>query len=75
MDRQELGQLLNLKVEMIPGALNRSGRAIAPTFITVHNTSNTGAGADANAHSRFVREKGFYVLPPCPGTTRSMTSA
>ncbi len=64
MNRQELGQSLNLKIEMIPeGASNRSGRTITPQYITIHNTSNDRAGADANAHSRFVREKGCYVLP------------
>lgn len=64
MDRTELGRSLNLSVEMIPtGRPNRSGRQIAATHLTVHNTSNTNRGANAKAHSRFVREKGFYVLP------------
>jgi N-acetylmuramoyl-L-alanine amidase CwlA len=63
MDRHELGRLLNLKVEMIPeGKPNRSGRRINLKNITVHNTSNDRPGADAAAHSRFVREKGFYIL-------------
>ena len=63
MDRTELGQLLNLKVELVPeGRPNRSGRIISANFITMHNTSNPHAGADANAHSRFIREKGFYKL-------------
>lgn len=64
MNRPELGQSLNLSIEFIPeGRPNRSGRQIAPTHLTIHNTSNASPGADANAHSRFVREKGFYVLP------------
>lgn len=63
MDREELGRLLNMKIELIPeGRPNRSGRAIAPEFITIHNTSNDGPGADADAHSLFVREKGYYTL-------------
>lgn len=64
MNRSELGQSLNLSVELIPeGRSNRSGRQIAPTHLTIHNTSNPHSGADAQAHSRFVREKGFYTLP------------
>lgn len=45
------------------GRPNRPGRAIQPTSITMHNTSNTSPGADARAHSRFVRNTGHYVLP------------
>lgn len=63
MNRSELGQSLNLKIELIPeGKPNRSGRKISPDFITIHNTSNANPGADANAHSRFVRNKGHYIL-------------
>ncbi len=63
MDRSELGRQLNMKVELIPeGKPNRSGRRIAADFITIHNTSNPNPGADAGAHSRFVRNKGHYVL-------------
>ncbi|XNO40716.1 N-acetylmuramoyl-L-alanine amidase family protein (plasmid) [Sinorhizobium meliloti] len=64
MDRKELGASLNLRIELIPeGSANRSGQKIAPNFITIHNTSNSSPGANASAHSRFVREKGYYVLP------------
>lgn len=63
MERHELGQQLNLTVELIPqGMPNRKGSSIAPTYLTIHNTSNTGSGADAAAHSRFVRKTGFYTL-------------
>lgn len=63
MDRSELGEQLNLKVELVPaGRPNRSGRTISAKFVTIHNTSNPNSGADADAHSRFVREKGFYIL-------------
>jgi N-acetylmuramoyl-L-alanine amidase CwlA len=63
MDRKSLEALLNLKNGIIPqGRPNRSGRQISATHITIHNTSNPNKGADAEAHSRFVREKGFYVL-------------
>ena len=62
MERSELGQLLNLSEELIPaGKHNRPGTPIKPSFITLHNTSNTNAGADARAHSRFVRNTGFYM--------------
>lgn len=63
MNRKELGQSLNLSVELIEeDKNNRSGGKITPDFITIHNTANTNSGADANAHSRFVRKKGHYVL-------------
>lgn len=63
MDRTELGQLLNLSEELIPpGRQNRPGTRIRPAFVTMHNTSNANAGADARAHSRFVRNTGHYML-------------
>ena len=53
---------LNLKVELIPeGRKNRPGDIIRPTFITIHNTDNVSKGADAGAHSGFVRNKGYYM--------------
>ena len=45
-----------------PGKKNRPGIKIVPTHITIHNTDNTDAGADAAAHSGFVRNTGYYVL-------------
>ena len=64
MNRQELGQSLNLIEELIAaGRPNRPGSPIAPRFVTIHNTSNTGSKADARAHSRFVRNTGFYSGP------------
>ena len=63
MNREELGASLNLKIELIPeGRPNRHGAPIIPSKITVHNTSNTSSGADADAHSNFVRYKGYYEL-------------
>lgn len=63
ISRSELGQLLNLSVDLIPETnKNRSGRSISPKYITVHNTSNSSSGADASAHSRFVNNQGYYVL-------------
>jgi N-acetylmuramoyl-L-alanine amidase len=53
---------LNLKVEFIAaGRHNRPGTVIRPLYITIHNTDNTDAGADAERHSKFVRETGYYV--------------
>lgn len=64
MNRQELGQSLNLIEELVaPGRPNRPGSPIAPRYVTIHNTSNTGSKADARAHSRFVRNTGYYTLP------------
>ncbi len=47
--------------EIETGNQNRPGDSITPKFITIHNTSNSDSGADAKAHSRFVRETGFYT--------------
>ena len=63
MDRTELLQLIALSEELVPaGKGNRPGTRIAPKFVTIHNTSNTNPGADAKAHSRFVRNTGFYMI-------------
>lgn len=53
---------LNLIIELVAeGRPNRPGRVIRPTHITIHNTDNDDPGADAKAHSKFVRNTGFYV--------------
>lgn len=53
---------LNLSKEYVPGGMkNRPGDKCTPSFITVHNTSNTDKGADADAHSKLVRTKGYYM--------------
>jgi DNA/RNA endonuclease G (NUC1) len=62
MTRDELLKLINLHQELIPiGKQNRPGVTIKPVKITIHNTSNTSPGADAKAHSKFVRETGYYL--------------
>lgn len=64
MRRGELGESLNLEIELIPaGRPNRPGVPINIEKVTVHNTSNTNRGADAKNHSKWVRETGFYTLP------------
>lgn len=61
MDRTALGRSLNLSTEMIAaGRPNRPARLMAPSHITIHNTSNKSTGADAMAHARFVTQTGFY---------------
>lgn len=63
MSREHLGQSLNLSEELIArGRRNRPGTRISLDYITVHNTDNTDRGADAKAHSRFVRNTGYYTL-------------
>ncbi len=62
MDRIELGKELNLKEELIAeGRDNRPKKIIKPTSVTLHNTDNSNPGADADAHSKFVRNTGYYV--------------
>lgn len=60
--RHSLGASLNLSEELIPiGKKNRPGTQIDVDFITIHNTDNATAGADAKAHSNFVRNTGYYM--------------
>lgn len=64
MTRDDFAQLLNLSKEFIAvGRPNRPGTLLAGNFITIHNTDNTDHGADAKAHSKFVRNTGFFPLP------------
>lgn len=64
MSLEELRRKLNLSEAYIPvGRPNRSGRALRPAFVTIHNTDNDDPGADALRHSSFVRNTGFYTLP------------
>jgi serralysin len=47
---------LNLSADLLPvGVSNRPGTRITPTHITIHNTDNSGRGADALAHARYMR--------------------
>lgn len=63
MLRSALGAELNLKIDHIPeGRPNRPGAPLRPKCITVHNTANTAKGADAEAHARFVKNTGYYLL-------------
>lgn len=43
------------------GRPNRPRTPLRPRSVTIHNTDNAGRGAGAKAHSRFVREQGFYI--------------
>lgn len=50
-------------VELIaPGRKNRPGTPLKPLSITIHNTDNPNAGAGAVAHSKFIRNTGYYML-------------
>lgn len=55
MTRDEAWRTVGLEQMMIPrGASNRPGTGITPKFITIHNTDNATAGADARAHGRYL---------------------
>jgi N-acetylmuramoyl-L-alanine amidase len=61
MTRDSLISIINIKEELISlDKPNRKGSTIIPTKITIHNTSNNGSGANAQAHSKFVRNTGYY---------------
>lgn len=56
VDRVELGKTLNLELDFIPESnSNRPGTKIKPEYITIHNTDNTGRGAGALAHSKYMK--------------------
>jgi N-acetylmuramoyl-L-alanine amidase len=60
--RSTFGTTLGLKIEHIgEDRHNRPGTPMTPRYITIHNTDNSSIGADAEAHSRFVRNTGYYV--------------
>lgn len=40
------------------GSACRSGYPLVPVYITIHNTANTSAGADAKAHGTYLRGAG-----------------
>jgi N-acetylmuramoyl-L-alanine amidase CwlA len=63
MNRGELGASLDLDVQLIPeGRPNRPGTPITVEKITVHNTSNTNPGADAESHSGWLQNTGYYEI-------------
>lgn len=62
MPSRELIDISILKEFIPPGKKNRPGDSINLTSITIHNTDNSNNGAGAKAHSKFVRETGYYVL-------------
>lgn len=62
MQREEFELLVNLEVDLIPqGMHNRPETIIDPKYVTIHNTSNTDAGADARAHARYLSKTGYYM--------------
>ena len=62
IQRSQLGKQLNLKILEIPaGRPNRPGSPLRATKITIHNTDNTSFGADAEKHSKFLNETGYYI--------------
>ena len=56
VDRKEIGKTLNLEIDFIPESnSNRPGTRITPEYITIHNTDNTGRGAGALAHAKYMK--------------------
>lgn len=48
---------MNIIQRYIPaGRANRPGKKITPTYITIHETDNTDAGADAERHAKYLAE-------------------
>ncbi|MBC9785850.1 N-acetylmuramoyl-L-alanine amidase [Heliobacterium chlorum] len=51
--------MANIIQDIVPlGAKNRPSYPLTPTFITVHNTGNSSAGADAAGHAAFIKSPG-----------------
>jgi N-acetylmuramoyl-L-alanine amidase len=56
VDRKEIGKTLNLEIDFIPESnSNRPGTKMKPEYITIHNTDNTGRGAGALAHAKYMK--------------------
>ena len=56
MTQDEAVQKLNITTDLLPqGAGNRPGARIAPTHITIHNTSNNAKGADAAMRNQYIK--------------------
>src|SRR5690606_40072467 len=56
---------MNIVQRLIPaGRANRPGRKITPTYITVHETDNTDAGADAERHAKYLAENPATAKKP-----------
>ncbi len=50
--------------DFIPkGRRNRPGYAMSPKYITIHDTANTQAGADAKAHARYLKSNAAAAIP------------
>ena len=50
--------------DFIPkGRKNRPGYKLTPKYITIHDTANTQAGADAKAHARYLKGSTAAAIP------------
>lgn len=50
--------------DFIPkGRKNRPGYKLTPKYITIHDTANTQAGADAKAHANYVKSAAAAAIP------------
>ena len=50
---------MNIKQKFIPsGSVARSGYAMAPRYICIHNTANTSKGANAASHATYLQNSG-----------------
>ena len=49
--------------DFIPKGRNRPGLPMVPEWITVHDTANTKAGADALAHAKYLKGDAAAALP------------
>jgi|LSQX01.1.fsa_nt_gb N-acetylmuramoyl-L-alanine amidase len=55
---------LQIVQDFIPkGRRNRPGYKLEPRYITVHDTANTSAGADAKAHANYVKSAAAAAIP------------
>ena len=62
MTIEEALNALNISEDIIPaGRFNRPGERIRPEKVTIHNTANASAGADARMHARFVKNPSTRV--------------
>ena len=54
--------MVTIKTKLIPAGTNaRSGYALNPRFLTIHNTANTKNGADAESHAHYLQGGGKNI--------------
>lgn len=56
--------MVTIVEDFIPqGRRNRPGYKLVPRYVTIHDTANPGAGADARAHAKYLKGSAAASIP------------